>query len=244
MNIDTNKYYNYRQKMMGKTVDHDGAYGCQCWDGNYDYDKYLGFVGPNCTSSGYVKDIWLNRKTNGMLTHCIEITKLVPGAIVVFKEVPNVTPYSHIAIFDSDVNGSCGRFFGTNQGGKNGAYNITVFPYSAMYETAFLPKTLILQNVEEEKQDILNYIPSDFHRETGVFYPNCTIRIRRAPSLKGVDTGLYYKQDMYVNYDGYVKREGYCWISWIGASTGERRWMACGELNSKGYNTNPYGVFK
>lgn len=31
MNIDTNKYYNYRQKMIGKTVDHDGAYGCQCW---------------------------------------------------------------------------------------------------------------------------------------------------------------------------------------------------------------------
>ena len=23
-----------------------------------------------------------------------------------------------------------------------------------------------------------------------------------------------------------------------------RRWMACGELNSKGYNTTPYGVFK
>lgn len=27
MNIDTNKYYNYRKKMMGKTVDHDGVYG-------------------------------------------------------------------------------------------------------------------------------------------------------------------------------------------------------------------------
>lgn len=243
MNIDTNKYYNYRHKMMGKTVDHDGAYGCQCWDGNYDYDKYLGFIGPNCTNSGYVKDIWLNRKTNGMLNNCIEITQLVPGAIVVFKEVPNVTPYSHIAIFDSDVNGYCGRFFGTNQGGKNGAYNITVFPYSAMYDTAFLPKTLILPDVEEEKQDVLNYVPSDFHREIGVFYPNCTIRIRRAPSLKGKDTGLYYTNGMHVQYDGFVKREGYCWISWIG-SDNSRRWMVCGELNYRGYNTNPYGVFK
>lgn len=243
MNVDTNKYYNYRQNMMGKTVDHDGAYGCQCWDGNYDYDKYLGFVGPHCTSSGYVKDIWLNRKANGMLNNCIEITQLIPGAIVVFKEVPSVTPYSHIAIFDSDVNGSCGRFFGTNQGGKNGAYNITVFPYSAMYDTAFLPKALILPDVNEEKHDILNYIPSDFHREIGVFYPNCTIKIRRAPSLKGKDTGLYYTNGMHVQYDGYVKREGYCWISWIGADN-SRRWMACGELNAKGYNTTPYGVFK
>lgn len=33
MNIDTNKYYNYRQKMMGKRVDNDGYYGYQCWDG-------------------------------------------------------------------------------------------------------------------------------------------------------------------------------------------------------------------
>lgn len=243
MNIDTNKYYSYRQKMMGKVVDHDGAYGCQCWDGYIDYCQYNGFKGANCTSSGYVKDIWLNRKNNGMLNNCIEITKLVPGAIVVFKEVPNITPYSHIAIFDSDVNGSCGRFFGTNQGGKNGAYNITVFPYSAMHATAFLPKTLILPDVEEEKQDILNYIPSDFHREIGTFYPNCTIKIRRAPSLKGKDTGLYYTNGMHVMYDGYVKREGYCWISWIG-SDNSRRWMACGELNARGYNTTPYGVFK
>ena len=243
MNIDTNKYYNYRQMMMGKTVDHDGAYGCQCWDSYVDYCQYNGFKGANCTTSGYVKDIWENRKTNGMLTHCVETTQLQPGAIVVFKEVSNVTPYSHIAIFDSDVNGSYGRFFGTNQGGKNGAYNITVFPYSAMYETAFLPKALILPDVEE-KQNVLNYIPSDFIREKATFYPNCTIKIRKAPSLNGVDTGLYYKQGMHVNYDGYVKRDGYVWISWISASTGERRWMACGELNSKGYNTNPYGVFK
>lgn len=93
-------------------------------------------------------------------------------------------------------------------------------------------------------QTVLNCIPSDFNRESATFYPNTTLKIRKAPSLKGVDTGLYYTNGMHVQYDGYVKREGYCWISWISASTGERRWMACGELNSRGYNTNPYGVFK
>lgn len=240
MNIDTNKYYNYRQMMIGKTVDHDGACGCQCWDGYMDYCQYNGFKGANCTSSGYVKDIWENRKTNGMLTHCVETTQLQPGAIVVFKVVPSITPYSHIAIFDSDVNGSCGRFLGTNQHGNNGGFNIITLPYSAMYSTVFIPKNMILN---ETTENILNYIPSDFIREKATFYPNCTIKIRKAPSLKGVDTGLYYKQGMHVNYDGYVKREGYCWISWIG-SDNSRRWMACGELNSKGYNANPYGVFK
>lgn len=93
-------------------------------------------------------------------------------------------------------------------------------------------------------QTVLNGIPSDFNREIAIFYPNTTLKIRKAPSLKGVDTGLYYTNGMHVQYDGFVKREGYCWISWISASTGERRWMACGELNKNGYNTTPYGVFK
>lgn len=48
---------------------------------------------------------------------------------------------------------------------------------------------------------------------------------------------------MSVRYDGYVKRDDYVWISWIGDS-GKRRWMAGGELNSKGINYLPYGVFK
>lgn len=240
MNIDTNKYYNYRSNVLGKYIDRDGAYGAQCWDLYFDYCEKMGFRGVNCTSSGYVKDIWLNRKSNGMLTHCIETTQLQPGAIVVFKEVPNVTPYSHIAIFDSDVNGQCGRFLGENQGASNGVCNIVVFPYSAMYDTCFIPKSMILS---ENTEAVLNYIPSDFKREIGTFYPSCTIKIRRAPSLKGKDTGLYYTSGMHVQYDGYVKREGYCWISWIGADN-SRRWMACGELNSKGYNTTPYGVFK
>lgn len=91
---------------------------------------------------------------------------------------------------------------------------------------------------------VLNSVPSDFTRENATFYPNTTLKIRKAPSLNGVDTGLYYTNGMHVQYDGFVKREGYCWISWISASTSERRWMACGELNSRGYNTNPYGVFK
>ena len=90
---------------------------------------------------------------------------------------------------------------------------------------------------------VLNSIPSDFVKENATFYPNTTLKIRKAPTEKGIDTGLYYKQGMSVRYDGYIKREGFVWISWISASTGERRWMKAGVLNSKGYNTNPYGRF-
>nr|DAI77123.1 MAG TPA: Endolysin [Caudoviricetes sp.] len=92
-------------------------------------------------------------------------------------------------------------------------------------------------------QTVLNSTPSDFIRESATFYPNTTLKIRKAPTEKGIDTGLYYSSGMSVRYDGYVKREGFVWISWISASTGERRWMKAGVLNSKGYNTNPYGRF-
>lgn len=37
MNIDTNKYYNYRSNVLGKYIDRDGAYGAQCWDLYFDY---------------------------------------------------------------------------------------------------------------------------------------------------------------------------------------------------------------
>lgn len=92
--------------------------------------------------------------------------------------------------------------------------------------------------------EVLNAVPNDFIKESATFYPSCTIKIRRAPSLKGQDTGLVYEKGMSVGYDGYVRREGYIWISWISATENTRRWMAAGETNSKGINTNPYGTFK
>jgi hypothetical protein len=91
---------------------------------------------------------------------------------------------------------------------------------------------------------ILNKKPTQFVSEKATFTVTVdSIKIRKAPSLKGTDTGMVYAKGMSVNYDGYVKNGGYVWISWIG-STGERRWMAAGQLNSAGANTNPYGTFK
>ena len=61
-----------------------------------------------------------------------------------------------------------------------------------------------------------------------------------------IDTNKYYNYRSSV-LGKYIDRDGaygaQCWISWIGSS-GSRRWMACGELDAKGYNTVPYGVFK
>ena len=43
MNIDTNKYYDYRRQVLGKYIDRDGAYGSQCWDLYYDWCEKNGF---------------------------------------------------------------------------------------------------------------------------------------------------------------------------------------------------------
>lgn len=147
----TQKYLEYKQKMMDKGVDRDGHYGWQCWDGTADYQDFLGTpmtytARGGDSKSGYVKDIWLNRNGNGILDYYDEVEVLEQGDIVVFKEHPWF-PLSHIAIFDSDIDGTYGYFFGQNQGGKNtnpsggSSFNIVKFPYEATYPTAFRLKS-------------------------------------------------------------------------------------------------------
>ena len=130
----------FRKQVLGKRYDMDGEYGFQCWDGYAYYMKWLGYKYSNCTKSKYVKDIWEQRKTNGMLKYCNEVTVMQPGDIAVFREVKDWTPYSHVAMFVKDLGNGYGLFLGQNQGGVNGAFNEETFPYSATYDTAFRPK--------------------------------------------------------------------------------------------------------
>ena len=66
-----------------------------------------------------------------------------PGDIAVFKEVAGWTPYSHIAIFHSDIDGQYGWFFGQNQGGYKGSFNLCKLPYYCTFDTAFRPKCFV-----------------------------------------------------------------------------------------------------
>lgn len=239
----------FRNEVLGKRFDIDGYYGAQCWDGYAHYMKWLGYPYANCTASNYVKDIWEQRNSNSMLNSCIEVEVMQQGDIAIFKEVAGITPYSHIAIFMEDLGNGYGRFLGQNQGGYNGAFNEAVFPYSATYATALRPKCykdLIKKPETPVSESIVNSIPSDFRYEKAAFTvtADTPITIRRAPSTKGVDTGLTYNKGMSVNYDGYVVREGYVWISWISANDGTRRWMSCGKANAQGYNIEPWGKFR
>ncbi len=133
-------YQDFKNSVLGTTQDVDGYYGSQCWDGYAYYCLWLGVPFANCTVSNYVKDIWEQRYSNGILNYFDEVSVMQAGDVAVFKEVGGWTPYSHIAIFDSDIDGTYGYFLGQNQGGANGAYNLCKLPYSATYDTAFRPK--------------------------------------------------------------------------------------------------------
>ena len=145
----------------------------------------------------------------------------------------------------SDLGNGYGLFLGQNQGGAAGAFNEVKLPYSATYDTAFRPKCykdLFADKKPVESKTVLNSKPSDWVGETATF--TCTadkINIRKAPSTKGKLTGDWYEKGMSVRYDGYVKREGYVWISWIGKD-GTRRWMAAGTLKN-GVRDKSYGTF-
>ena len=239
----TFSYKDFKSAVLGQSIDFDKTFGYQCVDLIDHLWSCAHYPIIYCSQSGYAKDLREYRITNGILNNHTEVKVMKPGDIAVFREVPGVTPYSHIAIFDSDAGNGYGWFLGQNQGASY--VNVVKLPYSATYDTAFRPKMWEqVPATPAPTVEVLNTIPSDFIRETATFYPNCAIKIREAPSLRGNDTGLVYKAGMSVNYDGYVKRDGYCWISWISSATGTRHWMACGELNSAGINVNPYGTFK
>lgn len=149
-------YSDFKNQVLDKGFNIDGYAGYQCWDGYAKYCQYLGVPYANCTTSGYVKDIWTNRHTNGMLQNFDEVSTMEPGDIAVFKVDSDWTPYSHIAIFDSDAGGGYGWFLGQNQGGKyshpdgGSSFNLVKLPYYTTFDTAFRPKKTVAKQSKKE----------------------------------------------------------------------------------------------
>lgn len=140
-------YLDFKSRVLNHGFDHDGgAYGWQCWDGFAEWCVANGIPIINTDPvhhTGYAMDLWELRQSNGMLTYFDEVETMEGGDVAVFKEVTGVTPSSHVAIFDSDIDGTYGWFLGQNQGSTithpNGgsAFNLVMLPYSATYPTAF-----------------------------------------------------------------------------------------------------------
>lgn len=242
-------YQDFKNNWLGKSSSIGGYYN-ECVTLWKEFLKATGkYSHPErpIGGSGGAKEIWYRRDAlgYGALFDYVQIMK--PGDWCIWGSNSGYGgDYGHVAMFLKDNGDGTGQFLGMNQGKYwHEPANIVTLRYAGSlgalrYKYYDKEQPAPVQNIT-----VLNGIPSDFHYERATFTVSVdSIRIRRAPSLSGADTGLTYNKGMSVNYDGYVKREGYCWISWISSKDGTRRWMACGELNSAGYNTKPYGTFK
>ncbi|MBP3851265.1 MAG: hypothetical protein J6D36_01840 [Erysipelotrichaceae bacterium] len=129
-------YQTFKNNVIGKTFDIDRMFGNQCWDGAAKWWLDNGLPLFFCTVTGYVRDIWEQRGSSGILNYCDEVYTMQPGDVAVFQP-QGETPDSHIAIFDSDAGYGYGWFLGQNQGGPNGAFNVIKLPYYLTYPTAF-----------------------------------------------------------------------------------------------------------
>ena len=129
-----------RDNTINRYFDEDYMYGYQCWDYYAKVCTMLGVPYANCTSSGFVKDIWLNRKSNGMLNYFDEIKfdLCQPGDIIVFQP-RGQTPYSHIGVVASTNQGGQVLVLGQNQG-QGGAVCEVWLPLTDSYPTVFRPK--------------------------------------------------------------------------------------------------------
>lgn len=130
-------FQEYKTSRLGRYLDIDGFYWAQCWDEYADYCQYLGVPYANCTITGYVRDIWEQRHTNGMTKYFDEIPfdLCKAGDIIVFRP-QNETPLSHIGVCASgNVMGKV-LVLGQNQGGS-GAVNEVWLPLTDSFPTVF-----------------------------------------------------------------------------------------------------------
>lgn len=112
---------------VGTVVDFDGYYGAQCWDLFALFCSQAGYPVIYCTSTGYVKDLYNDRFTNGILIHYDEVSVMQLGDWCVWGNSA-ATPNSHVAMFVQDNGNGTGQFLGQNQGAPT--TNITTLPYA------------------------------------------------------------------------------------------------------------------
>lgn len=172
-------YQDFKNTHLGNGYDIDGWFGDQCWDGFAEYCKYLGYPVINCTDSGYAQDLWTQRHSNGILNYFDEVEVMQAGDVAIFDVTPS-TPYSHVAIFDSDAGNGYGNFLGQNQGGEQknpnggGVFNIVALPYSATFATAFRPKssnTQVITNSSEPSPVASGLKKDDYFIDVSAYQP-------------------------------------------------------------------------
>lgn len=177
------QFYN---EVIGKGFDIDGAYGNQCWDGAMYYSRWLGKGVYHCTKSGYVIDIWTERKTSGILNEYKEVSRPYrDGDIIIFDRCKQA-PLSHICIFRKDNGNGTFVALGQNQGAPGGVFNQINMTYDGI-AGALRP----IEPKPKPKPVIVKNIPGGVHRLYADSDHLYTQRVTEAQKL--VDSGWKYE---------------------------------------------------
>lgn len=135
---------------INKSIDMDGAYGAQCWDLFAYFCKLAGYPQFNCTTTGYVKDLWNDRFSSGILQYfeAVSVNSMVDGDWAVWSNCA-FAPYSHLAMFRLNNNNGTGVFLGQNQGGIQATTQLNC-PYNGLMG-ALRPKVYINNNANADQ---------------------------------------------------------------------------------------------
>ena len=206
-------------EVNGKGFDYDHAYGFQCWDlFAYFCHKYCNKV-FNCNSTGYVKDLWDNRKTSGILNYFDEVTSindLKDGDWVILNGVDY--PYSHVAmfrLFNSDH--TKWTLLGQNQK-ANDMKACQIWSNVSGFMGAFRLK-------ENNK--------ASFKSSGKATVIVDKLNVRSNHNLNASIEAVYSKGE-YFYYDKIIEDSGYIWGHYVSYS-GKDRWVALKEINGSNY---------
>ena len=207
-------------KTIDRCFDKDNAYGYQCWDYFAEYCEETDTPIINCTKTGYVKDLWLERNTNGILKYfdIVDCDHLQDGDWIIFRETKQ-TPYSHVAMFRKYNENGTITVLGQNQG-STVVNQIELFYKSNMTYGAFRHKKM-----NQKKNDIKN----SGHVRVIVDILN----VRNRPSTNAT-VEARYARGMELYYDNIVSRETYYWAHYV-SYNGDDRYIALGEINGDMY---------
>lgn len=235
---------------QGQGVDFDGVYGKQCVDlPNWILGKF------------FSKSIWGN--AIDLLTSAKQVGYQViydaPGVnpkmgdLFVVKSYGH--PYGHTGLVIADSDGYTIKTIEQNVDGyrddnRDGINDQFQFGGPARYVTRKFDqadgKVIGWIRPPYGSSTIPQNVPAGLKKikdEKGIMTVKvAAVNVRDTASLKGKVVAKYLYDQSFA-YDSVYEGDGYIWVSYIGKTSGQRRFVACG-IAKNGVNIAPFGTFK
>lgn len=235
MGITKTDFILYVRSLVNQSVDTDGWYGAQCVDLiTHVQKKFWNFWGQ-----GHAVNFATNAlPANWTRGHHSQMG-VQPGDILVWKW-GSTDVYGHIGICVEAVGGMVTSVEQNVDG--NPAYG-----GPARYRTRDLGAciSVLRPNFDGQTSTQTVVTQTKEYAESGTFTLTVdSINVRRAPNTSETPVAVYYKGQS-LQYDRVrIDANGYVWISYVGASSGKRNWMATGATRNGVRYGERWGTFK